>query len=265
MSPKIFSEINKKYLQVPGFKVNQLNNKKAFKYCVIIPVINEGERIKKQIIQMKKFTKIIDIIVVDGGSNDNSTDLTFLRKNNIKARIDTPIGQSVQLRAGFYWALKKGYGGIITIDGNNKDDNGSLPSFVDALNEEFDYVQASRFIKGGIHKNTPKERIVFNRYLISPLLSMSSGKWYTDTPNAFRAYSRKYLLHPKVKPFRKIFKRYELLFYLTTRANRLGLKTKEIATKRVYPKDHIPTKIVGIKKILDLINIFRIALGIYNP
>lgn len=235
------------------------------KYCLIIPVINEGERIQKELRQLKKFTKLIDIIIVDGGSDDDSVNPDFLKKVGIFKKIESPLGQSIQYQKGFTWALKQGYKGIITIDGNNKDDVSKLPNFIKALDEGYDYVQASRFIKGGKHINTPKKRIFFNRFVISPLLSLAAGYWYTDTPNAFRGYSRKYLEHPGVKPFRKIFKRYDLLFYLTTRANRLGLKTKEIPSKRIYPKDHIPTKIIGWKKILDMWNIFRISLGLYNP
>jgi hypothetical protein len=153
----------------------------------------------------------------------------------------------------------------VTIDGNGKDDVTRIPEFIKALEDRYDYAQGSRFIKGGKHKNTPSDRVFFNRFVISPLLSMAAGKWYTDTPLAFRSYSRKYLLHPGVKPFRDIFQRYELLFYLTTRANRLGLKSKEIACSRSYPKNKVPTKIVGWKKVNDMINIVKISLGLYNP
>ena len=235
------------------------------KYCLIIPVINEGERIQKELKQIKRFTKMIDVVVVDGGSTDGSVNPDFLKKVGVVKKIASPLGQSLQYQHGFTWALKKHYKGIITIDGNNKDGVSAIPDYIEALDQGYDYIQGSRFIKGGKHVNTPRERIFFNRFIISPLLSLAAGYWYTDTPNAFRAYSKKYLEHPKVKPFRKIFKRYELLFYLTIRANRLGLKTKEIPVTRKYPKDHIPTKIVGWKRLLDMWNILKISLGFYNP
>lgn len=235
------------------------------KYALVIPVINEGERIQKELKELKKFSKIIDIVVVDGGSADGSVEDKFLKKVGVKKKLDSPLGQSIQYQKAFSWAFEKGYKGIITIDGNNKDDVSTIPEFIKALDEGYDYVQSSRFIKGGKHKNTPSDRIVFNRFVISPLLSLAAGHWYTDTPNAFRAYSKKYLLHPGVKPYRKIFKRYELLFYLTVRANRLGLKTKEIPVTRRYPKDHVPTKIVGWKKVGDMWNILKISLAMFNP
>ncbi|KKU10937.1 MAG: family 2 glycosyl transferase [Candidatus Woesebacteria bacterium GW2011_GWB1_45_5] len=235
------------------------------KYCLVIPVINEGQRIRKELRNLKKFSKTVDIVIVDGGSTDDSVNAGFLKKTGVKKKITTPLGQSIQYQAGFSWALKKGYKGIITVDGNNKDDVSAIPRFIKALDSDYDHVQGSRFIKGGKHKNTPRERVFFNRFVISPLLSLAAGFWYTDVPNAFRAYSRKYLTHPGVKPFRKIFKRYDLLFYLAVRANPLKLNTKEIPVTRVYPKTHVPTKILGWKKILDMWDIFKISLGLFNP
>lgn len=257
-------KLSSKSWQVPNYKVHEYF-KKRNKYCLITPVLNEGERIKNQLKKMKAFSKMVDIILVDGGSTDGSTQNTFLKKQGLRAKIETPRGQSVQMRAGLAWALKQGYEGVMTIDGNNKDDVSAIPKFIKALDEGYDYVQASRFLKGGKHRNTPQDRIFFNRFIISPLLSLAAHHWYTDTPLAFRGYSNKYLLHSKVQPFRNIFVRYELLFYMTTRAVPLGFKTKEIPTTRTYPKGEVPTKIVGWKKINDMINILKIALGMYNP
>lgn len=242
---------------------------KRNKYAILIPEINEGEKIKTQLKKMKRYSDLADIVLADGGTTDGSIESGFLRSQGVRAILfnteGNKGGQGTQLRMGLAYCLSRGYQGVVTIDGNNKDDVNKIPVFLQSLREGYDYVQASRFIQGGEHKNTPFDRIFFNRFIISPLLSLTAKKWYTDTPNNFRAYSRKYLLHPKVKPFRKVFVRYEFIFYLVTRANRLGLKTKEIAVRRVYPKGKVPTKIVGIKKILDLVKILKVALGFYNP
>lgn len=44
--------------------------------------------------------------------------------------------------------LDQGYEGIVTIDGNDKDDPVAIPQFIEALRQGFDFVQASRFISG---------------------------------------------------------------------------------------------------------------------
>ena len=48
----------------PEFEINEINKKKH-KYCVCVFVINEGERIQKQLQKMKPLAKQIDIVVAD--------------------------------------------------------------------------------------------------------------------------------------------------------------------------------------------------------
>jgi len=49
---------------------------KQHAYCVVIPVINEGERIKNLLARMEHYqiSTAADIIIVDGGSTDGSLD-----------------------------------------------------------------------------------------------------------------------------------------------------------------------------------------------
>ncbi len=253
--------------QIPDYQIHQFK-KKQTKYCICIPVLNEGEKIKKQLSRMIPFSKLADIIIADWGSNDKSTSEIFLKKKNVRTLLILKgLGQQgTQLRMGFSYALKQGYKGVIQIDGNNKDGIDAIPRFIDKLDKGFDYIQGSRFIKGGKGVNTPYLRYFGVRFFAAPLLSLGSGFWYTDVTNGFRGYSKKYLLHPKVKPFRNKFSKYEFNMYLTVRANQLGLKTMEIPVTRSYPKGKIHTKISLFKGNLDfLISQFKAAFGFYNP
>lgn len=254
--------------QLPKFEIHEFR-KKSTKYCICIPVLNEGENIKKQLQKMLPFSKMADIIIADWGSSDGSTDKKFLKKMNVRSSLimkDHSGRQGTQLRMGFAYALKAGYEGIIQIDGNNKDGVEAIPRFIKALDEGFDYVQGSRFIRGGKAVNTPPLRLLAVRFLAAPILSLGARFWYTDVTNGFRAYSRKYLMHPRVQPFRDIFVKYEFNMYLTIRASQLGLKTKEIPVSRVYPKGKVHTKISFLKGNLDfLLSQIKAALGGYNP
>jgi len=104
------------------------------------------------------------------------------------------------------------------------------------------------------------------RILAAPILSLGARYWYTDVTNGFRGYSSKYLLHPKVKPFRDIFTSYEFNMYLTVRANQLGLKTKEIPVERKYDPGRVHTKISFFKGNFNFL-LFQIkaTLDYYNP
>ncbi len=97
-------KIRKKFTtwEFPDFKVLELSPKKN-KYCVCVFVINEGERIQKQLKAMKKFSDQIDIVVADGGSTDGSLEEDFLKKQNVRALL-TKTGKgklSAQMRMAF--------------------------------------------------------------------------------------------------------------------------------------------------------------------
>ncbi len=256
--------------QVPVYSKNVFGEKKT-KYCIVIPVINEGERIRQQLETMHDIHvhELVDIVIADGGSTDGSLEDGFLQSVGVRGVLEKlgPGKLSAQLRMAYAWALQEGYEGIITIDGNGKDSVGSIAAFVDALDAGVDYAQASRFIKGGKGINTPPIRLWAIKLIHAPLVSLAARHWFTDTTQGFRAYSAKYLLHPEVKPFRDVFMVYELLAYLSVRASRIGLKVKEVPTTRIYPSDgHIPTKISSFKGNFNLIRtLLKLLAGDYNP
>lgn len=254
--------------QLPYYQVYDFRKKKT-RYCICIPVLNEGEKIKKQIKRMLSFSRNVDIIIADWGSTDGSTNKDFLRKNNIRSLLilKGKGRQSAQLRMAFSYALKEGYEGIIQMDGNNKDGEEGIIHFIKAFDNGYDYIHGSRFIKGGKAVNTPLIRWLGIRLIFSPLLSLASGFWFTDVTNGFRAYSRKYLLDERVKPFRELFNKYELLFYLPVRAGQIHMKMMEVPVIRKYPYNQkAPTKIVGFYGHIDLLlTAIKVALGFYNP
>ena len=259
-----------KHEGVPAFDCEEFSPKTK-EYCLLIPIINEGNRIKKELekAHTSNVSDYVDIIICDGGSNDGSTAHDILKSlsvNTLLVKRDTGK-QGAQNRMGIYWALNRGYKGIVTIDGNNKDSIGDVPRFVEKLEEGYDFIQGSRFIKGGYAENTPLSRLLAVRLLHAPIVSLTAGKWYTDTTNAYRGYSRKYLEHPSVKPLRDIFMGYELLAYLSVRADQLGMKTCEIPVSRIYPKNEkVPTKISKLSGNYDLIKIlFSNLFEQYNP
>jgi dolichol-phosphate mannosyltransferase len=103
--------------------------------------------------------------------------------------------------------------------------------------------------------------------LHAPVISLSAGFRYTDTTNGFRAYSRKFLEDARVQPFRDVFEKYELHYYLAIQAARLGFKVKEIPVTRAYPKgEPTPTKISPLKgNALIIKTLFKAAFRQYDP
>ena len=108
----------KKINGVPDFTVKEYK-KKQNKYCLLIPILNEGERIKNELqrAQKKNIGSIVDIIICDGKSSDGSTDDKILKSYDVNTLL-TKTGdgrQGAQLRMGIYYALQKGYEGILLI------------------------------------------------------------------------------------------------------------------------------------------------------
>ncbi len=255
---------------VPAFAYYEYEQKRK-EYVVLIPVINEGERILKELYRAYKhqIADHADIVICDGGSTDGSLEERKLRKlsvNTLLVKKDKGK-QGAQLRMGIYWALRRGYRGVITIDGNHKDSIEDIPRFIRKLEEGYDLVQGSRFVRGGRAVNTPFVRNIAVRLIHAPVISLTAGQRFTDTTNAYRAYSARYLSDDRVAPLRDIFMTYELLAYLSVRATQLGYRACEIPVTRAYPRrGKTPTKISFLKGNSELMKIlFLNFLGAYNP
>lgn len=238
-------------------------------YCVCVFVLNEGTRIIRQVRKMRPWSEIIDIIVADGGSTDGALRPSLLEE--VKARtllVKSGSGQlGAQMRMAFAYALRQGYNGVVTIDGNDKDDVTALPLFVQALAGGFDYIQGSRFVHGGVAVNTPLTRLLAIKLIHAPLIRRACGFPYTDTTNGFRAYSGRFLLDDRVRPFRSAFQGYELQYYLAIRAATLGFRVMEVPVTRRYPaKGPIPTKIRGLRGTLLVLDaLARACLYRFDP
>lgn len=256
-------------LSIPQFEETTFFEKRA-KYCLLIPLFNEGDRYFSQVEKMKSsglFQKI-DVIICDAGSKDGTTDYDFLKESGHRALlVRKGKGRySTDIKMGYYWALQQGYEGLITVDGNDKDGTEALDLFTKALDEGYDYIQGSRFIKGGVGVNTPFIRKWAMKLINEPIMTFCAGRHLTDTTNGFRAYSKKFMLDERVLPFRECFWGYELIYYLPIRACRLGFKVCEVPVTRTYPKGETPSKVGGIKgNIYQMSILYHCIWKHYNP
>jgi len=255
--------------EVPAFE-RPMGSARRSDWLLVIPVINEGERLHRLLDRIRSLDihERLDLCVVDGGSNDGSVAVERMRSLGVHTLlVKTGPGRlSAQLRCAYAHALLEGYAGVVTIDGNDKDDPSAIPSFVHALASGVDFVQGSRFIPGGIAENTPPMRYLAIRGLHAPLLRIASGFPWTDTTQGFRGYSRRLLEHPSLALFRAVFDTYELLAYVSARAPRLGLRCMELPTARRYPKGIVPTKIStwhGNARVLRIL--VAACAGAYDP
>lgn len=269
MSPERFTAAPGHGWQVPACELRFWEGRSR-DWCVVIPVINEGPRIGRLLSRMQALgvAGLADILIIDGGSTDGSLAHEALQARGVRGLLlKTGTGKlSAQLRCAYAFALEQGYAGIVTIDGNDKDDPEAIPRFIEALQQGFDFVQASRFIAGGVAENTPRSRDLAIRFVHAPALRLSSGFHWTDTTQGFRAYSRRMLLDERIAVFRDVFMGYELLAYLSHRAPRLGYRCIELPTIRRYPVGEVPTKISAFRGNLAVLQVLlKACTGRYDP
>jgi glycosyltransferase involved in cell wall biosynthesis len=253
---------------VPTYSILEFQPKDK-KFALVIPVINESYRIIEQLRKIKQINPDVDVIIADGGSTDESS--IFFQSGNHDLRtvlIKKGYGQlSSQLRMAFHYCASQGYEAVITMDGNDKDGPSGISTIAQALDEGFDFVQGSRFIRGGIALNTPLKRYFAIRLIHAPLTSIAAGRWFTDTTNGFRGYRIKALESEEISIFRDVFVGYELLAYLQIRLSKTGYKVCEVPVSRIYPENKkVPTKIRGIRSQLKILSILlKSSFGSFNP
>jgi dolichol-phosphate mannosyltransferase len=253
---------------IPEYTATTLSARRS-RYAVCVFVINEAERLHRQLAKIRAVDHGLDVVIADGGSTDGSTDPDRLASAGVRELLVKrgPGRLSAQMRMGLAWCLAEGYEGVVVMDGNDKDDPAALPRFARALDEGIDHVQGSRYVPGGRAINTPLSRHLAVSLVHAPLVSLAAGRRYTDTTNGFRGYSRRLLTDSRVAPFRDVFTGYELHYYLAIRAARLGFGVAEIPVTRAYPAHgQVPTKIRGLRgNAMILGTLARACLGAYDP
>src|SRR5665213_2249823 len=86
---------------------------KRHRYCVAVFVINEGERVRRQLRDMAPLADQIDVVVADGGSTDGSLALDSLGEFRLRAvLVKRDTGKlSAQMRMAIAFMLDEGYDG----------------------------------------------------------------------------------------------------------------------------------------------------------
>ena len=227
-------------LAIPPYREYRFAERKN-KYCLMIPTFNEIVYFPSQIEKMKArgVFDIVDVVVCDAGSTDGCADPDMLRENGFTALLirEGPGRYSTDLRMGFGWGIKNGYEGFITVDATDRDDTGSMGLFVEKLDEGYDFIQGSRWIKGGHAVRTPFTRVVAMKLICEPFMSLSARHHLTDITNGYRAYSKRLLLGKDIAAFREEFNLHELIYYLPSAAGRKGYRLTEVPVDRIYQED----------------------------
>lgn len=134
------------------------------KIVVIIPTFNEKANMEKMIpvLEGEVFPKIkgheMEILVADDGSPDGTKDVVeaYMKKyKNLHLIEGKKEGLGAAYARAMKYAMDKlGAGAVIEFDADFQHDPNDIPKLIAAMDEGYDYVIGSRYIKGG---QIPKE------------------------------------------------------------------------------------------------------------
>jgi dolichol-phosphate mannosyltransferase len=159
---------------------------------VVIPAHNEEGCICSTVEHLHLELRLRDIpheiVVVD----DGSTDSTWQRLIELGARLPELRAMQNQGHNGFGRAVAKGFDSIrgdavVVMMADESDDCRDVVRYWDLLNQGWDAVFGSRFVKGGGIIDYPWVKLWLNR-IANSLIRLMFGIKLNDTTNAFKAY-----------------------------------------------------------------------------
>lgn len=155
------------------------------KVLIIIPVYNEAGNIVRVLSRIKKANINYDILVVDDGSTDNSSNICSGFCNVSVLRLSSNLGIGGARQAGFKYAYYNDYEAVIQLDGDNQHNPEYIESMISKLREGYNICIGSRFIKRIGFQSSILRRIGINILLTE--IQLITGLKFSDPTSGFRA------------------------------------------------------------------------------
>ncbi|MEP0826884.1 MAG: glycosyltransferase family 2 protein [bacterium] len=198
------------------------------KILVALPAFNEAGKIGKVVKKIKETSLPCTVLVVDDCSiDDTSIEAKAAGAEVIRHEKNQGVGAAI--RAGIFYAMESGQEIFVVMSGDDQHEPQELPAVLGPLlNNEVDFVQGSRWMKGGkVVNDRPFRKITTQLY--SLLFSILTLRRVTDATNGFRAFRLSILKDPGIDLNQKWLDRYELEPYLLFKA----VTSKKIRFKEV--------------------------------
>lgn len=168
------------------------------KVVIVTPTYNEKASIEKVVElileQNKKMPNFdIHVLIADSHSPDGTGEIAkkLVKKNDHVHFLDVvERGLGLAIVKGYEYALKNLKADVLMqIDADLQHDPNDIPKFLQKIDEGYEYIQGSRFIKGG------KNDISLIRQLFtfgsSVVMRLSTGIWQiSDFTPSFKAYTK---------------------------------------------------------------------------
>lgn len=184
---------------------------------VVVPTLNEGANVGTVLTALP--TLVDEVVVVDGGSTDETLDVVRRVRPDTRIVVDRRRGKGRALRTGF----EKSTGDIIVIiDADGSMDPAEMPAMIAVLVSGADVVKGSRFLQGAGTDDMSLLRRVGNNSLRLLVRSLFGGR-YSDLCYGYMAFWRHVL-----PAFEGDADGFEVETFMNVRALAAGLRVAEV-------------------------------------
>jgi dolichol-phosphate mannosyltransferase len=223
--------------------------------AVIIPALNEVGKIGRVLDKWPTDGRF-EAIVVDDGSTDATGDEARAHGAAVVLRHERRSGVGAAIRTGFRCARGRGRPYLALLSGDDQHEPSDLVGALDfALAQDLDYVQGSRWMRGG-HVVGPIGGRNFGTRFYSFVFSLLVFHHVTDATNGFRVFRAMILDDPSIDIDQAWLDSYELEPYLLYRTIRGHYRVVEYPVTVRYHLSGF-TKMRGLR---DWWRLFRPAL-----
>lgn len=148
----------------------------------LIPAYNEAQHLAPVVQEALQY---LPVLVVDDGSTDETASVA--KSAGAESLLQKPNqGKGAALRAGFRWALERGYAAVLTLDADGQHDPQEIPLFLRAFAQR----QGDLIIGRRDFSQMPFARRLANT-LGTWLFSWALGQRVEDNQSGYRLISRR--------------------------------------------------------------------------
>ncbi len=159
------------------------------KVLVVIPALNEAEKIAQVVQQVKKEVPETQVLVVNDGSSDQTEQKAVAAGAKVLSH-PFNMGYGVALQTGYKFALKYGFDYVLQMDGDGQHDPRYLRGLLREVKEGgIDVAVGSRFLGEGEYQAPLLRRLGMR--IFGFIASWLSGQRITDPTSGYQAMNQR--------------------------------------------------------------------------
>lgn len=196
---------------------------------VVLPALNEGNRIAGVIDKLHSFG-FKNIVVVNDGSTDHTSSVIPEVEGVYELKHIVNLGPGASTMTGIRFALLKKAQYIATIDADHQSDPKDLLSLIKAMehDSQIDLLIGSRFLQ---ENRIPASRRFYNK--IGNIISfLVTGLYVTDSQSGFKIMTRRFAEKLEID-----YNGFEFCIDIIKKANMYKFKVAEAPVSVIYTKD----------------------------